>query len=99
MPKKNEAGQKILLCAKCGFEKPIDKDIKLTSKVKESERTRTVVISEKEKEEATEDIECPECGKIQKVVQWQVQTRSADEAMTTFYKCTVCNNTWRDYGG
>ena len=46
-----------------------------------------------------EEKECPSCHQIAKFIQWQVQTRSADEAPTTFYKCSKCNHTWRDYGG
>jgi DNA-directed RNA polymerase subunit M len=26
-----------------------------------------------------------------------VQTRSIDESMTQFYRCTKCGHTWRDY--
>jgi DNA-directed RNA polymerase III subunit RPC11 len=27
---------------------------------------------------------------------YQLQIRSADEPMTTFYKCTTCGNQWRE---
>ena len=40
---------------------------------------------------------CPECDH-NKAYFLQVQTRSADEPMTTFYKCcnAQCNHRWRD---
>ncbi|MCE2508324.1 MAG: RPA12/RPB9/RPC11 RNA polymerase family protein, partial [Nitrosopumilaceae archaeon] len=30
-------------------------------------------------------------------VWWMLQTRSADEPTTQFYRCTGCGHTWRDY--
>jgi len=43
------------------------------------------------------DAECPTCGH-KRAYFMQIQTRSADEPMTTFYKCCnhECNHTWRD---
>jgi len=40
--------------------------------------------------------ECPKCKNAHAYF-WLLQTRSADEAETTFYKCTKCNYTWRTY--
>ncbi|CAG8506415.1 1894_t:CDS:2 [Scutellospora calospora] len=41
------------------------------------------------------------CGKCRnrKCTYYQMQTRSADEPMTTFVTCTVCNNHWKDSSG
>ncbi|KCZ73990.1 hypothetical protein H311_05048, partial [Anncaliia algerae PRA109] len=36
-----------------------------------------------------------ECGET-RVSYFQMQTRSADEPMTIFYKCTSCKATWRE---
>jgi DNA-directed RNA polymerase subunit M len=30
-------------------------------------------------------------------VWWMLQTRSADEATTQFFRCTKCKHTWRNY--
>lgn len=37
---------------------------------------------------------CTKCGSGSILVR-QLQTRSADEPMTTFFSCTNCNNSWR----
>ena len=52
-------------------------------------------------EETTEvlptiNIECPKCQN-NLAVWWMLQTRSADEATTQFYRCTKCKHTWRNY--
>ena len=39
--------------------------------------------------------ECPECGE-RKVQYTQAQTRSADEGMTTFLFCVVCQYRWKE---
>jgi DNA-directed RNA polymerase III subunit RPC11 len=39
--------------------------------------------------------ECPECSH-KKAYFMQKQIRSADEPMTTFYKCCDCGNQWRE---
>ena len=47
------------------------------------------------KREATTDMwRCGKC-KNRKCTYYQLQTRSADEPMTTFITCTVCGNRWR----
>lgn len=42
----------------------------------------------------TDNWRCGKCGQ-RKCVYYQKQTRSADEPMTTFVTCTVCNNRFR----
>lgn len=43
------------------------------------------------------DAVCPSCNH-NRAYFMQMQTRSADEPMTTFYKCcnAQCNHNWRD---
>ena len=48
------------------------------------------------KQEAQEDgmFKCNKC-KSMKTVYYQMQTRSADEPMTTYVTCTNCNFKWK----
>ncbi|XP_065568868.1 DNA-directed RNA polymerase III subunit RPC10-like [Artemia franciscana] len=43
----------------------------------------------------TTDAQCPKCG-FGKAYFMQIQTRSADEPMTTILRCCECANVWRD---
>ena len=43
---------------------------------------------------ASEEFKCRKCGK-RETNYYQVQTRSADEPMTTFVTCLNCGNHWR----
>ncbi|KAJ2821302.1 transcription elongation factor TFIIS, partial [Coemansia furcata] len=45
-------------------------------------------------EAATDMFRCGRC-KGRKCTYYQMQTRSADEPMTTFVTCTICDNRWK----
>ena len=63
------------------------------------EADKIIVIGKKEQSIKTMSqvkIQCPKCDN-DKAYWWMVQTRSIDESMTQFYRCTKCNYTWRDY--
>ena len=45
---------------------------------------------------STIKIDCEKCGNNE-AVWWMLQTRSADEPTTQFYRCTKCRHTWRNY--
>ena len=48
-----------------------------------------------EKEEAmTDQFKCGRC-KSRKCTYYELQTRSADEGMTTFITCINCGNRWK----
>lgn len=40
--------------------------------------------------------DCKYCGN-KKAYFWSMQTRSADEPETRFFRCVKCNKTWREY--
>ena len=40
---------------------------------------------------------CPSCQTIEEVEYWEIQTRSADEAPTRFFRCLTCEKNWREY--
>jgi transcription elongation factor S-II len=43
---------------------------------------------------ATDEFKCYKCKK-RKCTYYQMQTRSADEPMTTFISCLICGNQWK----
>lgn len=42
-------------------------------------------------------IHCPRCDKKSDTEYWEIQTRSADESPTRFFKCLECGKQWREY--
>lgn len=84
-------------CPKCGYQE--GKNETQTKKVVEEETVSEFnVLEENEGTEALPSIkiDCEKCGNDE-AVWWMLQTRSADEPTTQFYRCTKCNFTWRDY--
>ena len=65
-----------------------------------AEKTKSdfLVLDENEGKETmpTIEIECEKCGN-KEAFWWMLQTRSADEPTTQFYRCTKCEYTWRNY--
>jgi transcription elongation factor S-II len=49
---------------------------------------------EVDKRSATSEFKCKKCGK-KECSYYQLQTRSADEPMTTFITCLNCGNNWK----
>ncbi len=86
-----------LKCSKCGYVEG-----KVSAQQKKAEQGESTepfnVFAENEGEESlpTIKIECEKCGN-DKAVWWMLQTRSADEPTTQFYRCIKCKNTWRNY--
>jgi DNA-directed RNA polymerase subunit M len=102
-PQKN-GEKKVLCCQSCGYSKPLssktEKKYRYGEKIEHiPEEEEVVVIDEELLEQRTMPTVravCPKCGH-KEAYYWQVQTRSGDEAMTTFYRCTKCSQTWREY--
>ncbi len=96
--------KKTLVCPKCGFIKTIsdDSEASFTEEIEHDLKKELIgseVIDESEINATlpTKILYCPNCNKKTEVMYWQRQTRSADEAPTRFFRCTVCGHTWREY--
>jgi len=91
--KKSDSG---LSCPKCNY---AEGSTLATKKVQEAEEVSEFnVLDESEGKETlpTIKIDCEKCGNNE-AVWWMLQTRSADEPTTQFYRCIKCNHTWRNY--
>ena len=92
----------ILTCSKCGFKRKLEENEKIshTETIEHDpikDKMEVVEVSQADSTKPTKSIYCPKCKKNQQVSFWMVQTRSADESPTRFFKCTVCGETWREY--
>ncbi|EZQ06947.1 MULTISPECIES: transcription factor S [Acidianus] len=94
-------GKSVLKCVKCGYEIDANaggkKDV-VTTKVQHAESEKILVIDEEvpERAQKVKGVVCPAC-KNDEAYFWILQTRSADEPATRFYKCTRCGKVWREY--
>ncbi|MFL6317420.1 MAG: transcription factor S [Nitrososphaeraceae archaeon] len=94
--------QGIVLCPKCGFtadKEEQESSPKKISPVQESISRSSLKVMDTDKGPdalPTTTVECPRCGN-NTAFWWMLQTRSADEATTQFYRCTKCVHTWRNY--
>ncbi|SRR6056297_161256 len=103
--KKKIDGKVYLVCPACGYKKDSNNEDKVKNRRREMAKkkkikdftTRVLDGSEKEMELMSKTkVTCPECGNTEAYYE-QYQTRSADEAATTFYTCTECKHKWREY--
>ena len=94
---KKTSGSSILSCSKCDYTE--DDNAKFEDqKISEEVQSDFMVLDENEGKDVlpTIEIECEKCGN-KEAVWWMLQTRSADEPTTQFYRCTKCSYTWRNY--
>lgn len=86
-----------LLCPKCSY----SENQQAAGTAPQSEEKFESELNVFEENEGTDTMptiekECEKCGN-REAVWWMLQTRSADEPTTQFYRCTKCRHTWRDY--
>ena len=60
----------------------------------QEKRARDACMYEPQIDANTDNFECRKCGS-NRCSYYQLQTRSADEAMTTFVTCINCGNRWK----
>ncbi len=102
VPDKKSDGKIQMRCPACGktiSSNSNSKAFEIRQKIHHSELEKTVIIEEPNAIETLPiaNVRCEKCGNNE-AVYWELQTRSADEAATTFYRCRQCGQTWRDYG-
>jgi len=97
---KKEDNKVILQCRRCGYsvvkEAKKYKSVEIEEKIEENPRGDVVLVKEKIDTLPKANVTCPKCGHNE-AVWWLQQTRSADEPPTTFYRCTKCGHSWREY--
>jgi DNA-directed RNA polymerase subunit M len=89
------------MCPKCGYKAKKGasegKSVTEVKAVSGSNASLKVMEEGDQKEELPSiTIQCPKCDN-NTAVWWMLQTRSADEATTQFFRCTKCKHTWRNY--
>ena len=84
-------------CVRCNYSSKSKMKLKTSEKI--SGKKEVAVIKDKDVEVypiIELEKSCEKCGN-KKAYFWTMQTRATDEAETKFFKCTKCNNTWREY--
>lgn len=87
----------VLQCSKCGYvEGHAVESKKAIDEPEPGIPFNVFEGNEGEESHPTIKIDCEKCGNDE-AVWWMLQTRSADEPTTQFYRCTKCKHTWRNY--
>jgi transcription factor S len=83
-------------CRSCG--KITKKEAAVTKLTTQAEKKEIIVVDSNKPDLPTTTKLCQKCGNNM-AYWWLIQTRSADEPPTQFFKCTneKCNYTWREY--
>ena len=90
------------LACRCGYHQDLVRDEverqNNIQKKKDALKDNLIVVSEEDKISVHPIVpkDCPKC-KHDEAEAWQEQTRSADEPSTSFFRCTKCKHTFREY--
>ena len=89
-------GKKTKLICSCGYKEKNKISLIIREEIKESKADKIEIVDKKIEILPKTKEECQKC-KNPESYYWIVQTRSADEAPTRFFKCVKCDHTWRQY--
>lgn len=88
------AGKKTVLACDCGHSEPTE-SVELKEKSRQIDK-KIEVIEKEHSVNVVVEADCPKCHHPL-AEHWEVQTRSADEPATRFFKCQKCGHTRREY--
>lgn len=86
--------ENFLGCRACVYKLPLENRLRTVIEFSPPDKFDQL-FSEKESKLSKIQINCVKCDGSEAYF-FQMQTRSADEASTIFYKCVKCNHTWKD---
>lgn len=89
-----KSGKDKMTCPECSYEEEEKESIKTSEKT--PEKKETAIVKEENETMPITKATCPKCEHNEAYF-WSVQTRAADEAPTSFFRCTKCKHTWREY--
>lgn len=88
-----------IVCRNCGKKKTSRErgEFKISTTM-QKKNEKIVVVDKKAKVDVLPKtaVSCPKCEN-KEAFWWMQQTRASDEPPTRFYKCTKCENVWREY--
>ena len=98
--KEGTKGTLQIVCPKCGYKKSgKNRPAVPPKRMKKRSHKESITVIGKEHQIRTLPTAkktCPKCGNNLAYF-WQVQTRGGDEGSTLFFRCTKCDNTFREY--
>ena len=83
------------LCRNCPYVLPVEKQLSRRRKLAAKARDDILGGDQAWEAAAQTDAVCPHCDH-RRAYYMQLQTRSADEPMTVFYRCVQCKKRWKE---
>lgn len=105
-PRKNNEGKVVAFCPDCNEFKDGSGNSVNTISITDEDREddpeggKMLVLEDTDKRTVgrpSKEMYCSNCKSMQDVEYWEIQTRSADESPTRFFRCLNCDKNWREY--